>query len=1706
MQVALIDLYASWGIVPSTVVGHSSGEIAAAYCIGGLSKESAWRVAYFRGLLAATMEPRKRGAMMSVALSESEAEAYINEAFPRSRGGDVAVGCVNSPTNVTLTGDEDCIEVIRELVEKKGRFARKLAVSVAYHSKRMTEVASKYAELIDSISPDSDQGRPRPKPMMFSSLTGGAVSARTLSHPQYWIDNLVSKVRFSEALVATNLWIKNNQSSSNESKSACFIEIGPHSALRRAVKDTVEGIDYTSALQMGHSSLITSLQLAGYLHCKGARLNLPAINNMDPESSSLRMLTTLPEYPFNHSQRHWVEGRISKDIRFRKHAHHELLGTPLPTSQTTSAKWRNVIRKVENPWICDHSSDASILYPASGMVVMAIEAMRQLVGGSCPVRGFVAKEISIHRALLLSLEIEGTETELTLTLPRGSSKDLLSSADFHISALLSGEWTEICEGSIETEFDGSFEMNNFDEVNNIVQQRQKLHRLGVSRCNREVESIRKLYDFAATIGYGFGPTFQTLHAVSHSGDTDAATKLYFKGWKRKVPQHAQITQEHLIHPTTLDGVFQGTIVALTKGGTESSPTMIPTRIRSMWISNELMKYSDTNSLSVHSHLTFQGFRESEFSILALETDNDQPCIAIEGYRITAVNNSTHQYHDWRRLCFGIDIKPDVAHLNAKQLGDLCDMALETPKRIQESAIRDWEVVCYDGMLTALKSLSTESVSAQKPHLQKYMEWMRLRYQQLSEKTESRLLQLLREVQCDKNAREQLWSRVQETSPEGRLFVTVAKQLTDMLQDRVDPLETMFEDQILHDVYAGPGISTIYQKMIAYVDLLAHKNPSMSILEIGAGTGGATSPILEILSNYAKGGNQSTFRYQHYTYTDISPSFFETAKERFGQHNERMSFKPLDISKSPLQQGFESSEYDLVVASGVLHATRNIAETLSYTRHLLRPGGKLLLLEPANLNCVRIPFIFGLLPGWWLAEEPSRRWGATLSHEAWNRAFQDNGYESADICVPDNVDPDLHGMSMLVTTSKLEKPIALQNKRYVLLIAQGSSMQREVASQIQESISERENRSCNISDVQAIELDMLKTASVVSLLELDGPALPQMSKELLATWQMVMNLAKTILWVTGGGGKVPQDPRMALINGFANTLRSEYHNRPFSTLALEATSAKYTMAVHVLWALENAGDTMSDYVQRGDMICISRVRDAKNLNDQIWSRLKRPERDMQPFVSENHRALTLTIASPGLLNTLCFIDDTESSLPLGPSEVLMKVKATGVNFKDIMVAMGQLPEKVLGQECSGIVHSIGSSVRDLIAGDRVCCLVGGAYKTYVRCHISAISKIPDDCSFARAAALPVVYCTAYYALLNIGRLRKHESVLIHSAAGGVGQAAITLAQLVGANIYLTVSTEEKKALLMKLYGIPSDRFFSSRNTSFASGIKGMTDGRGVDLVLNSLSGELLKASWECVAPLGRFVEIGKRDIESHSRLSMSPFAGNLMFASVDLGVIATQAKPLLHEIMTSVMAVVGQHKIQPPQPLHIYDGSRIEEAFRYLQSGKNTGKTIIEYNDQDIVPVCNTKKTSEIRHMLINLVLQIMPTIAAPWHFDPQATYVITGAFGGIGRSIARWMMKRNARHLLLLSRTGAQTRAAQILLRDLELGGVAVLAPSCDIGDEISLLASLKQCDTDAHPIQGCIHSAMALKVCCIARVVREQSNVYMLGCYFRQNERYGLP
>ena len=232
---------------------------------------------------------------------------------------------------------------------------------------------------------------------------------------------------------------------------------------------------------------------------------------------------------------------------------------------------------------------------------------------------------------------------------------------------------------------------------------------------------------------------------------------------------------------------------------------------------------------------------------------------------------------------------------------------------------------------------------------------------------------------------------------------------------------------------------------------------------------------------------------------------------------------------------------------------------------------------------------------------------------------------------------------------------------------------------------------------------------------------------------------------------------------------------------------------------------------------------------------------------------------------------------------------------------------------------------------------------------------------------MTYTTAHHALIETGRLLKGETILIHAAAGGTGQAAVQLAKNIGAEIFVTVGSESKRNLLMDLYGIPKDHIFYSRNTTFAQGVMRMTQNRGVDVVLNSLAGEGLSATWECIASLGRFVEIGKRDIHSHSRLDMFQFAKNVSFSAVDIFGMSRERPGLVRKSLSAVMALVAEKKVCASQPLSTYSVSQIEDAFRYMQSGKNVGKIVVDMKKDDQVLVSTTMFLHHVQLITIQLL-------------------------------------------------------------------------------------------------------------------------------------------
>jgi NADPH:quinone reductase-like Zn-dependent oxidoreductase/malonyl CoA-acyl carrier protein transacylase len=564
-------------------------------------------------------------------------------------------------------------------------------------------------------------------------------------------------------------------------------------------------------------------------------------------------------------------------------------------------------------------------------------------------------------------------------------------------------------------------------------------------------------------------------------------------------------------------------------------------------------------------------------------------------------------------------------------------------------------------------------------------------------------------------------------------------------------------------------------------------------------------------------------------------------------------------------------------------------------------------------------------------------------------------------------------------------------------------------------------------------------------------------------QKMLAGAAGVLWVVRGAYTASQNPDAEMVVGMARSVRSETLLK-FVTLDLGTSpqlpdngAAQTIIDVLKTAFVSNisfAGVDM-EYQERNGELAVPRVVNHREMNKIVHQETQAYSApDLQPFAQEG-RALKIAIRTPGALDTIYFTDDLAVGTPLPEYEVEIQVKATSMNFKDIMIAMGQLSSKYLGVECAGVISAVGSKVTDLVVGDRVAAMSEGSYSTYTRCLGTSCQKISDSLSFEDASTIPVIYCTAYYSLFDLARLSEGESVLIHAAAGGVGQAAIILSKMIGAEIFATVGSVVKKLFLMEEYGIPEDHIFYSRDTSFAKAIKRATNGNGVDVVLNSLASDALRETWDSLAHFGRFIEIGKRDITGNTRLEMSRFEHNALFASVDLTVVAAERPKIMKRLLSDVFALMDKGLAKPISPITIFSLGNVESAFRTLQSGKIMGKIVL-------VPEPGCKVLAVPSKLSKNLLKE-------------NATYIIIGGTGGLGRSMTRWMISRGARNIVLLSRSGSAEGKVGELISDAASLGAQVIVRSCDVTNQNVVHKLIHQDLSHLPAVKGVVHSAMVL-------------------------------
>jgi acyl transferase domain-containing protein/NADPH:quinone reductase-like Zn-dependent oxidoreductase/SAM-dependent methyltransferase len=1554
LQIALIELLRSFNITPSAVVGHSSGEIAAAYCIGALSLRSACKVAYFRGTLAArlAMTSKTRGSMIAVGLPESKVGPYIREVASKFGHIGIVVACINSPKSVTISGDENQVDALRELLEKESVFARKLQVDVAYHSPHMNQIADDYLMAIK----DLEMGEPlHGCKLMVSSVVNKPLSTRELCQAGYWVKNMTSAVRFSEAVAQlTSMSAKTQKrklGGGNQQVVTTYdlLELGPHSALQGPTKDILKTVargnevSYSSALSRNVSAFDTVLSAAGRLYCLGYPVKVADVNGVGAkgakEPSDRMALTDLPEYPFDHSQAYWHESRISKDLRLRKHPRLDLLGTQSLDWNPLEAKWRKFIRLSETPWAADHVVNGAVIYPAAGMLVMALEGARQLSDSDRRVNGYRIKEATFQRALGVPSDQDGVEAQICIRPLQDAFDKNTTKYDFRICSLEDNTWIENCRGTVQLEYD-DYETDEIDgghETAARLCHYRQLHEFRTQKCDTPVDS-QVIYDHFRAIGLDFGPAFQTLQNVSCNGDGDVVAEI--KAFPSVTKDGANHPQSHLIHPTTLDGLIQLVLVGLTKGAKDVIPATVPTRVTNFWLSASGLSYPQTTSIQASSNHLSRGARQTESSMFAVnKAGNILASVSVlETTNVDQRNADSDSQSIQRQLCYNMDWKPDIDFLDTQQAQAYCEAGKDRSAE-PLSFYQDLGLFLFSTISKTLTALEGTKIGDSR---EQYFQWMRL---QVERYEAGKLLHGRPEWSShlhDAEYQKSLTRRVEASGSEGKFYVEIGRNLLKILHGEVDPVALLFQGDLAKDYYLEIN-ARLSSQFARLMDLLSHKQPGLKVLEVGAGTGGTTAYVIRPL--FVHGNEEDgTPRCSRYDFTDISPAFFEKAQEDFKDYNSRMKYRVLDIEKDVFIQGFETGTYDLIVAANVLHATKHLDVTLKNVHALLKPGGRLVLLEQTG-DFARGGFAFGLLPGWWLSVDNYRQWGPTMTPQKWDKVLKNNGFSGTDLVLSDYHDATCQELSIIVSMALEPSSIEHNLPKTAVIVTEGSLVEQQIARHIQNSLLSRGSPTCEIVSIEkAAAMRDISESFCVFLAELSTPILADLNPETFLQVKSILSSAQGLLWVTQGGGSLTQAPEYQVVDGLLRTLRTENGMLKAVTLALDGTQSgseaksKTILQVLVSAIANKVNDFETEYMEKDGVLYTNRVVEANYINTHVSTLTKPQECKTQPFGAGP--ALALDFQTPGLLDSLRFLEDKAQARPLSSNEVEIEVRATGVNFMDCLTALGRINQTEIGGECSGVVTRIGSDC-DLQPGDRVCGIVFDCFKTYARADWRTVMRIPDELSFVDAAALPMTCTTAYHALIEAGRLQQEDKVLIHAGAGGTGQSAIQISKVIGAEVFVTVGSETKKKLVMELYGIPEDHIFYSRNTTFAQGVMRMTHGRGVDVVLNSLAGDGLSASWECIASFGRFVEIGKRDIHTHTKLDMFHFAKNVSFSAVDIFGMSRERPDLVRKSLSAVMAMVAESEVHVSQPMRTYSVSEVEDAFRYMQSGKNVGKIVVD---------------------------------------------------------------------------------------------------------------------------------------------------------------------
>lgn len=1632
VQVGITRMLQHRGIKPMAVAGHSVGEVAAAYAAGILTLADAVQVIYQRSRLQG--QTKGSGAMTAVALG---AEAMTTLLSELGLTATLTLAGINSPRGVTVAGDPATLAVMEAGLVQRGIASKRLALDYAFHSPAMDQIAADIHLSLAKLQPLSG------RIPFYSTVTGGLLDGRELA-AAYWWHNIRQPVRFEQAIKAML-----------DADVSVFIEIGPHAVLRSYINDTAHDkakvASVLTTVMRDDDSAQRVYTAASLALVAGAELDW---HSLFPSAAGFMQL---PNYPWQR-ERHWHPSSAEDSGLLARHKQHPLLGYALAQQELT---WENQLDTQLNPSLADHVVGGSVLFPGTGFAELAIAAAMLWQAGELA----EIEELEIHTPLHLSAE--HTQLIRLQISPQDGS--------FSIKGRTYTEhelWTQYAAGRILTQPSGV-----------LLPAGRVLPPTRAADFNTASHTA-----LTVAAGLDYGAAFQCIDYGWLEQDSAVAVL--------KIPDSiaAELPATH-VHPAVLDCTFQLIIQLLQDElSLYGDVTFVPIKMGRIAFRRSLLppRYAKATLL-----------RRSPRSLTAEFTVSDADGVAImvvKEARFRSVRLNKNAADHLRFLAYRSIPKPlpftpgaeaaiSYASVQAAVHALSRRAALKgSYRRYSEEVDPLLDSLCSQFIVQTLPLWTSDGKTISTQTLQSY--------QAANPECAAFLQYLLKMAEED---------QVIVPSAEGWVIQTDA-EMSVSAQDIWNSLVADYPDffQIIHSVgRIGMYLQPLVQGSLSLAGLCPQETTLSTLTRqvLGAGgkqkIGGALRALIaEGLQQLPEGqrlglmeisqgwptfamdaGAVIDFNCCDYAFASTCPATLEEAA-RLQERFPAMATHLLEPGVTPNRV----ANCQLVLLTLDFDDLEQAMLALATARHNLAPTGTLLVIgqHPARW----IDFVFGGQQRHWLKSES----GAWVSNQRaagfWQRQLSQAGFAEAELfeLSPDTLAGPYLLLAQLDSTAQAAVPSQDRMPRSWILLADRVGYSAQLADHLAKKLQAQGDLVVQALAGERTYLEALLQETTASYGQLDGivhlaglAAAPSglapeaILAQQVARCELAANIIQacentdtnTTCWLLTTGAATALLPANAqrqtrlattaavdaALWGFGRTLMNEASNYSVRLVDIEDPD-KLATVVNALEREFAGADEEQEIILTA-------------AGARYVPRLQLEPRPMPtgPAVADTPN-VRLGFQFPGQLRHLRW--QAHPYQAPADHEIEVDVHASGLNFRDVMYALGLLSDEAiengfagptLGLEFSGCVRSVGSQVKGFAVGDRVVGFGPSSFGNRVITLADAISAIPPGISYEAAATIPSTFFTVFYGLRHLARLQAGEKILIHGAAGGVGIAAIQVAKWLGADIYATAGSDEKRDFL-RLLGV--EHIYDSRSLAFADQILAQTQQQGVDVVINSLAGEAVNRNFRVLKPFGRFLELGKRDFYENTKIGLRPFRNNISYFGVDADQLMQLHPGLTRSLFAEMMALFTEGLLHP-LPYHVFEADDIVDAFRYMQQARQIGKIVITYRNG------------------ISAVLPSQPKATPALQIDAGASFLVTGGLGGFGLATARWLVARGARNLVLVSRSGDSPEAASALA-EFTQQGVKVLARACDVADADALAAVLAEIASSLPPLKGVVHAATVIQ------------------------------